>query len=112
MSDSRRVLRVQKEIRDILSMYLISRYQHEHQVMISIPDVQVSPDLRNAKVLVSTLGDETAAPEITEVLNEDVRDIQTYLNSQLKMKFSPRIKFFADQSFKIRDKLKQISEEK
>ncbi len=111
MSENRRVLRVQKEIRDILSMHLISRYQHEYQVMISIPDVQVSPDLKNARILVSTLGDEEAAPKITEALNEDIRDIQYYLNSRLKMKFSPRIRFFADESFKIRNKLKQISEE-
>ncbi|MDZ4660776.1 MAG: ribosome-binding factor A [Pseudomonadota bacterium] len=114
----RRVLRVQKSIRDILSLHLISKYQTELSSMISIPDVKVSPDLRHAKVLVSCLGQESLSSpgasqceKVTQLLNENIRDIQSHLAHQLNMKFCPRIQFLPDQSYKIFDRLKEISQD-
>ncbi len=107
----RRVLRVQKSIRDILSIHLISRYQAEIESMISIPDVKVSPDMRHARILISCLDEASQSDKVTEMLNENIREIQSHLARQLDMKFCPRIQFLPDQSYKIFDKLKEISQD-
>lgn len=107
----RRVLRVQKTIRDILSMHLISDYQAELSSMISIPDVKVSPDMRHARVLISCLDQASRSEKVTERLNESIRDIQSHLARHLNMKFCPRIQFLPDLSYKIFDKLNELSQE-
>lgn len=106
----RRVLRVQKSIRDVLSIHLITRYQAEFSCMISIPDVKLSPDLRHAKVLISCLDQPALSEKVVVLLNETIGEIQSHLARQLNMKFCPRIQFLPDQSYRIFDKLKEISQ--
>lgn len=105
---NRRVLRVQKEIREILSRYLISHYQSQLGVVLSVPDVRVSKDLKHAKVLVSVLNNPEKAPKVCEFLDEDHVDIQAHLGQQLKMKFCPKVRFYPDTSYQIWDKFKEI----
>ena len=107
----RRVLRVQKTIRDVLSIHLISRYQSEFENMISIPDVKVSPDMRHARILISCLPEASHSDKVTNMLNENIGEIQSHLARQLNMNFCPRIQFLPDQSYKIFDKLKTLNQD-
>ncbi len=108
---NRRILRVQKAIRDVLSLYLISRYQDELSTLISVPDVRVSKDLKHAKVLVSSLNHKGNEEKLAEELNERSSEIQAHLNKQLQMKFCPRVRFYPDKSFAIWDKFKELSDD-
>lgn len=108
VDSNRRVLRVQKEIRDILSLKLITDYQAELGVMLSVPDVRVSKDLRHAKVLVSILNSPEKAASVCEALNDDTGEIQRFLGLKLKMKFCPKVRFYPDNSYQIWDKFRDI----
>lgn len=58
----------------------------------------MSPDLRHATVFVSAL--ETADPEvIAVVLNRASGFIQKQLGNELELKFTPKLKFVADDRF-------------
>lgn len=104
MGDGRRVGRVERSLRELISSYLVTRYRDILPGLVSVPFVRASADLRNAKVYVSVFSagaDEEAnsedlVNECLEILNQDRHQIQEYVGRELKMKFCPKLRFFSD----------------
>jgi len=101
---SQRQLRVGEQIRHILSETLI-RGDLGHEILIdhgpeiSVSEVRVSPDLKNATAYVIDLGDKLDMNKALEALNSEHAEFQTAVNKAAKLKFTPRIKFVYDKSF-------------
>ncbi|MCL5435594.1 MAG: ribosome-binding factor A [Patescibacteria group bacterium] len=64
--------------------------------IITILKVEVTPDLREAKVWFSSLGQDTAAVE--KILNRNLYPIQGQLYQGATMRIVPKIRFYADTS--------------
>lgn len=69
---------------------------HEQSSFITVTEVMASPDLRTAKVWVSIYGGDWK--KSFNQLNKQRGGIQRILNSRLRMKFVPKIKFLIDKS--------------
>ena len=98
--DGRRVIRVERALREVISSYLISNSRLSLPAMVSVPAVKASKDLRQAKVYVSVIGadlPEGVVDECIEILNENHADIQGHVGRELKMKFCPKLRFFGDE---------------
>lgn len=98
--ENRRVLRVEKSLREVISSYLISGFREPLPAMVSIPQVRASKDLRNAKVYISIIGaDESqeTQEDCLDILNESAFEIQRHVGKELKMKFCPKLKFYRDE---------------
>lgn len=110
---SQRQLRVGEEIRHILSDVFLrsSFYLKEYKtVSITVSEVQVSPDLRQATVFISMLAaKESMIDEIVKLLNvSEVHQLNALLGKVMHLKFTPRLLFKADKSFEQADKIEQL----
>jgi len=66
--------------------------------MTTITDVEVSRDLQHAKVYVSFYGDTNVRAQSVEALNHAAGFIHTKLKKNIRLRFIPRLTFFADDS--------------
>lgn len=119
MSESRRVQKVERELREVISSYLIQGFKRTLPALVSIPHVRASGDLKTAKVYVSMIGldvEDERVDDCLEILNEYAFDIQKHISTQLHMKFCPKLKFYSDElqqaALKVDSLIRENSSEK
>ena len=96
-----RVLRVGEEVRHALSAVLMRGEVHDPVLqshVVSVTEVRMSPDLRHATAFVKPLlgKDEEA---VLKALRTNTAYLQREVAKSVKLKFAPRLKFLADESF-------------
>lgn len=106
---SRRLQRVEKEIREVISTYLMKEQSGSSEDLLAVTQVVVSSDLRNAKAYVCVIGKDEVDDETLEILDSHRPDIQKKISDSLRMKFCPKIKFYNDPSVRMMAKLDNIS---
>jgi ribosome-binding factor A len=115
-TESRRIFRVEKEMREVIGAYLISGFRGDLHGFVSVPRVVVSRDLRNAKVYVSIMGTPQDQKLSMESLRENAFDLQAEVNRRLRMKYCPKLTFFLDESMekqlRVESILRSIAEER
>lgn len=84
---------VQREISDILR----KRYQSE-SVTITVAEVRVSPDLRDARVFISVVGDEETAQTKLRWLRSKAADIREEVSRRIVLKYLPKFEYILDAS--------------
>ena len=98
---TQRQLRVGELLRHRLSEVL-HRGDFEAEVLkravISVTEVRISPDLRYATAYIMPLGGDNLE-KIVELLNLEVPRLKKNALTGMRMKFTPDIKFAADDSF-------------
>ncbi len=100
---------VREEVADII-MY---RLKDPRIGFVTVTGVDMSPDMKNARVYVSVLKEEDR--ELTmEILNSSKSFIRSLLSKRLRMKFIPTVEFRFDTSieygYKIDKLLKEIKD--
>jgi len=71
-------------------------------VSVTVSEVRASPDLKNATVFCTALGDPLKGAEpkaVVEALNRAAPKIRRLLGRRIDMKFTPALRFRADESF-------------
>jgi ribosome-binding factor A len=98
---TQRMLRVGELVRHALAA-LFARAEIEDPelegVIVSVPEVRMSPDLRHATAYVMPLGGEKAA-ETVAALNRHQRFIRGRVAPELDLKYAPEIRFLVDETF-------------
>ena len=112
---TQRQLRVSELLRQKIADILLRGNIHDKNLSkysITVSQVTVSPDLKSGKVFVSFLGEKNS-DKILEDLNNYAFKIQKQVANNLRLKRTPRIKFFLDNSFdnaaKINKSINSIS---
>lgn len=96
-----RLLKVGERVRHILSELLTRGEVHDETLSartVSVTEVRMSPDLRNAKVFVKPLLGEDEGP-VLKALRSNTAFLQREVAQRLGLKFAPRLRFMADESF-------------
>ena len=109
---SNRQLKVGQQIRFLVSNFFIKEdfiFENFDSKNLTIVDVVLSPDLKNAKVFVITNSVDTNKLLIDE-LNNKSKLIQKKIALNLSSKFTPKLKFFFDNSFEYSAKINKIIE--
>ena len=105
-----RVLKVGERVRHILSELLARGEAHDDVLSattISVTEVRMSPDLRNAKAYVKPLlGEEEAV--VLKALRTNTAFFQREVAKRLGLKFAPRLSFRADESFDEASRIEQL----
>jgi ribosome-binding factor A len=96
-----RLLKVGERVRHVLSELLARQQVHDDTLSahtISVTEVRMSPDLRQARVYVKPLlgGDEEV---VLKALRQNTAYLQREVAQRLGLKFAPKLKFMADESF-------------
>lgn len=96
----RRVQRVSRQIRDVVSRMLLQELADPRLGFITVTGVEVSDDMREATVLLSVLGESAEASVCLKAVGRARGRIQKEVNSVLTMRIVPRIDFALDESVK------------
>ena len=75
---------------------------------VTVTDVHISPDLRNAKIYISVMGDENIKEKSLDTLNQNSKHIRHIIGSHLQMKFTPSVEFFLDDTLDRVEKIDAI----
>ncbi len=96
---SRRILRVNEVLRDEIADLLRRETDDpELQTLISILEVDTSPDLSGAKVYFSTLGDEEQMVKVLRRLQKAARFFRREIARRLNLRHTPELAFVLDRS--------------
>ena len=105
-----RVLKVGERVRHILSELLARQEVHDEVVSaanISVTEVRMTPDLRNATAYVKPLlgADEDA---VVTALRQNTAFLQREVAKRLGLKFAPKLRFRGDESFDEADRIERL----
>jgi ribosome-binding factor A len=111
MSQGSRPHRVADQIRSELAL-LLSREVHDPGIgFVTLTRVQVTPDLQQARVFYTALGDEKARRESGRALGRAAPFLRRQLGSRLRLKRAPELTFVYDDSIAGQDRIEQILSE-
>jgi len=74
---------------------------------ITVTEVRMSPDLKNARAYVIPLGGKDSE-KIVDILTKFSYLIRKALSKKIEMKFLPRVSFVSDKSFDYAEKIEKL----
>ena len=111
MSQGSRPDRVADQIRSELGL-LLTREVHDPGIgFVTVTRVQVSPDLQQARVFYTVLGDDKARSNSERALGRAVPFLRRQIGSRLRFKRVPELKFLYDESVAGQDRIEQLLNE-
>ena len=111
MSQGSRPDRVADQLRSELAL-MLSREVHDPGVgFVTLTRVQVSPDLQQARVMYTALGDDKSRADTARALQRAVPFLRRQLGARLRLKRAPELKFVYDESVAGQDRIEQILHE-
>lgn len=111
----RRPEKVREFIKEQVSEIIQHRLKDPRIGFVSVTDVEVSLDLRHAKIFVSVLGNEQAKADTMAGLESAIGYVRGELGRRLQMRFTPEILFRLDESIergtRVMSLIREIREE-
>lgn len=107
---SQRQLRVGEEIRQALAQIFAHGETHVPELdggSITVSEVRISPDLKNATVFVMPLAGANK-DGIMAALKEHGNRIRHLMNSRVVLRFSPKLFFKLDNSFEVASRINTL----
>ncbi|MBU1864692.1 MAG: 30S ribosome-binding factor RbfA [Candidatus Omnitrophica bacterium] len=115
MAQKRRVARVAEVIRMELAGLILNELKDPRVGFVTVMGVEVTPDLREAKVFISVMGTEKEKKSTLIALNNARGFLQHMISEAIRLKSTPLLHFklddSIDQSIKIDGILKTIEEQ-
>jgi ribosome-binding factor A len=93
-----RLERVNEVLKRELSEIISREINFAPQVLVTIPAVAVSPDLRQCHVFVSVIGEESQKARVMEQLEEHRTTMQREISRRVVLKYTPHLYFKLDDS--------------
>ena len=97
---SRRVQKAAEAIREVVSMAILTELKDPRVSDVTVTYVEVSPDLRQAKVHVSVMGNDKKQELCLRGLKHAAGFLQSCVNSRIETRYTPRIVFVLDEGVK------------
>lgn len=107
---SQRQLKVGEEIRRVLSEALLRGDFHvfdQKTMSVTVSEVRISPDLKNATVFVMPLGGRNAQ-EVMKYLHTIAPELKRIIGKKLLLRLVPRLKFILDDTFEQAHKMNTL----
>tara|TARA_Y100001936_G_C16072357_1_gene671578 strand:+ start:1562 stop:1930 length:369 start_codon:yes stop_codon:yes gene_type:complete len=109
---SQRQLRVAERVKQIISEHMHREFFADEVLSnpaeITVCDVQVSPDLRQATVFVSSLIDRNDIKDIVRALNVVSSNFNHAIAKGLETKNTPKVSFAVDKSIEAMKRMDQL----
>jgi ribosome-binding factor A len=107
---SQRQLRIGEEIRHAVAQMLERREFHEpalQDVSVTVTEVRISPDLKNATAYIMPLGGDQAA-EVLEALTRARPFVRKQVGKTMRLRHVPNISFEMDETFDQASKIETL----
>lgn len=105
-----RMVRVNMLIREELSKIIHTHYQQE-AVAITVTDVDIAPDLRQARVFYSVVGGAEYERTAARFFKIHARELKQRLTKRIVLKYTPHLTFVLDRGMERGNKLMDIFDE-
>ncbi len=105
-----RIDRVNELIKRELSDLVVKEFTFDAK-LVTIQEVDVTPDLKQAHVFVGVIGTEAEAHKAVRQLNAEARRLQAEVGKRVVMKFTPNLHFKVDTAGPRGDRVMQILDE-
>jgi ribosome-binding factor A len=111
MPQGSRAARVGDQIRAELAE-LLAREVHDPGIgFLTITRVKVSPDLQQARVYYTTMGDAKARKDSARALDRATPFLRRHVGRRLQLKRVPELTWFFDESIEANDRIERILQE-
>src|SRR5437868_4080552 len=97
---SRRVLKAAEAIREVVSMAILTDLRDPRIEGVTVTYVEVSGDLRQAKVHVSIMGDDKQQQLVLHGLRSSAGYLQSKISDRIDTRYTPRLRFELDEGVK------------
>ena len=97
---SRRLEKAAEAIREVVSMAILADLRDPRVRNVTVTYVEVSADLRHAKVHVSVMGDEAQQKLTLRGLQNAAGFLQSKITERIDIRYTPRLTFLLDQGVK------------
>jgi ribosome-binding factor A len=97
---SRRVLKAAEAIREVVGMAILADLKDPRIEGVTVTGVEVSPDMRQAKVHVSIMGSEAAQRTCLHGLESAAGFLQQKIAKRIDTRYTPRLRFELDMGVK------------
>ena len=104
----KRTDRVASEILSILGQIQTQYIDLSDLGFITFTHVSISKDLKNAKIFYSVVNNKKTMDKIDSQLNLRAKAFRKYLGQNLRIKFTPELKFFYDDTNSYIQKIEKI----
>jgi ribosome-binding factor A len=108
MSD--RMRRVNEAVREVLSDALTQDLKDPRVGFVTVTAVETTSDLRHARVFVSVLGDAEVRDNTIDGLQSAHGYLQRKVADQLRLKHTPQLDFFEDDTARRADRIERLLE--
>jgi ribosome-binding factor A len=108
MKEFPRKLRINTQLQRELAALIAGTLTDPRVAGVSITHVDVSPDLRNATVLVSSLGTDAELAAAAKALGGAVPLLRKGLGARLRMRYVPQLHFRPDTQVRQADRLTRL----
>ncbi len=88
-------------VRELLQRELGTIIARDHafpSVLVTVNDVDITPDLKHAYIYIGVIGPQHRAEHVVEVLNQQHGELQTRVSKRVILKNTPRFHFRLDHS--------------
>ncbi len=110
--DNRRPDRVSEAIREEVARFLTDGVKDPRvRGLVTVTGVEITRDLRHAKVFVSVLGDEAARRETLDGLEAMAGHLRGHIGRALRLRSAPEIAFKYDQSVTYAARIETLLEQ-
>lgn len=113
---SRRLLKAAEAIREVVASSILTELRDPRVRDVTVVGVQVSPDMREAKVAVSVMGDEAQQRLSLRGLQNAAGFLQSKIANRIETRYTPRLQFVLDKgihnALAIGELLQKIRDEK
>ncbi len=107
MAKQRRVFQVADKIRQVVASEL-NRMADPRFTLVTVTNVVVSPDLRNAKIYWVVSGGEERIEEVQDALKHAAPHFRRVLAKALQIRFVPEVRFYYDDTSDTIDEVERL----
>ena len=97
---SRRVLKAAEAIREVVGMAILADLKDPRIEHVTVTGVEVTPDMREAKVRVSIMGNDAAQRTCLHGLQSAAGFLQQKIAKRIDTRYTPRLRFELDMGVK------------
>jgi ribosome-binding factor A len=97
---SRRVLKAAEAVREVVSMAILTDLNDPRIQHVTVTYVEMTPDMRQAKVHVSIMGDEARQRLSLSGLKSAAGYLQSKVANRIDTRYTPKLEFVLDQGVK------------
>lgn len=108
---ARRLLKAAEAIREVVSMAILTELRDPRVKNVTVLGVELSPDMREAKVAVSIMGNDSQQRTVLKGLQNASGFLQTKIADRIDTRYTPRLTFVIDEGVKKSVAVQQILEQ-